>query len=823
MNVVGALCLLFLVWTGTGPPLSSSASPPSSRRSEIAVLRKRGYALHAEGRIREAATAYRLGFERSVALHDSCSAAWFLNNLAGAHFAFFRYKEALSTYLDEKRYAQKCGDATRLGILLSNISSLYVQMENYENGAQAAEESLRILPARSPYLPQALMNRGRALLGRANLEQAVASFYLAIEEAAKQGHPEKPDEWKQSLRVMVQGWNELGTLYLRHRQWSEAERALGEAYRIQWMSRIQPNPVTYSRLAELRLAQGDLKSAQTLINQAIATALPLRRFSMWRLYYDRGRIHVARKEWDAAEKDLSVSLDLIREERVEFLPADTFRISSEAYLQNVFKAYIFTCNQLYRERNRREYALSSFKASEENRALSLRVLLNAPEDWRNMLSDSYMLHLSQLREAEAAQLESGSPEWTERVQGLQASLTEEEVSAGLRARWFAPTGTSDLLAECQQKLRADEALLSFHLGDRESYLWVVTKETFSLQLLPPRSRIEQQMERFEAVVQNESSESAGLSLFRELFGQVPQGAAAKPRWLLVLDQSMFRLPYAALVAEQVHGRPVYLIERHALQMIPGAAVLSGRPGVKPRGRFVGLGDPVYNTADTRWTGAREPRKSTRYTSFISSIFAWDRSQPGLQLPRLGGSSAEIRNCSRTWSTEERPLLLSGMAATPGELDRAMAEPASVLHLATHFIPVAGSRDAEIALSLSPSGRMQFLGTREIYSRKLSVRTVVMSGCGSGDGTAIPATGLLGLTRAWLAAGAHFVAATLWPTADDTGELFRVFYHELKTLLEEGIDDPEPIALQRAQIACIRSSSWRSRPAYWAAYFLVSKD
>jgi CHAT domain-containing protein len=58
-------------------------------------------------------------------------------------------------------------------------------------------------------------------------------------------------------------------------------------------------------------------------------------------------------------------------------------------------------------------------------------------------------------------------------------------------------------------------------------------------------------------------------------------------------------------------------------------------------------------------------------------------------------------------------------------------------------------------------------------------------------------------------------ATLWPTQDDSGELFREFYTRLRG---PGITPPE--ALRQTQVAMLRSGSFRAQPQQWAAYFLV---
>jgi CHAT domain-containing protein len=93
--------------------------------------------------------------------------------------------------------------------------------------------------------------------------------------------------------------------------------------------------------------------------------------------------------------------------------------------------------------------------------------------------------------------------------------------------------------------------------------------------------------------------------------------------------------------------------------------------------------------------------------------------------------------------------------------------------------------------------------------------VVLSGCSSGGADALPASGLMGLTRAWLAAGARAVVASHWPTPDDRGVLFMDFYKHFRETPDAG----PAVALRRAQLDMLRAGGWRSDPQYWATYFV----
>ncbi len=109
----------------------------------------------------------------------------------------------------------------------------------------------------------------------------------------------------------------------------------------------------------------------------------------------------------------------------------------------------------------------------------------------------------------------------------------------------------------------------------------------------------------------------GLQLYRQLFGQLSPLETQKPAWLLSLDGALFNIPFAALVTEQRGGNTEYLVERHSLQTVPGALLLSAsadpeiQGGHRRRGEFLGVGDPIYNQADPRWSGSVSNRQVGR--------------------------------------------------------------------------------------------------------------------------------------------------------------------------------------------------------------------
>jgi CHAT domain-containing protein len=166
------------------------------------------------------------------------------------------------------------------------------------------------------------------------------------------------------------------------------------------------------------------------------------------------------------------------------------------------------------------------------------------------------------------------------------------------------------------------------------------------------------------------------------------------------------------------------------------------------------------------------------------------------------------------------VLLKGAAASRVNLAEQLHRNPAVVHLATHVLD-SSERPSYglIALSLTPQRESELLPPFEIAGWRTDAGLVVLSGCHSAQGPQRPGTGLLGLTRAWLMAGAHSVIGSNWATPDESGALFSALYRDLS-----GERSGSPAAaLRAAQLEMIRSGGWRARPSYWGAYFVVGRQ
>ena len=143
----------------------------------------------------------------------------------------------------------------------------------------------------------------------------------------------------------------------------------------------------------------------------------------------------------------------------------------------------------------------------------------------------------------------------------------------------------------------------------------------------------------------------------------------------------------------------------------------------------------------------------------------------------------------------------------------------LLHFATHGRMETG----EIVLAPDPCQSSQvpkekdyMLTMAEVLNATLRAKLVVLSCCHSGQGE-IKGEGVVGIARAFIAAGARSVLVSLWAIDDEaTFEFMKSFYQHLVG----GSSSSE--ALNKA-MKCLRESADFSEVKYWAPFVLIGDD
>jgi CHAT domain-containing protein len=741
--------------------------------------------------------------------HDPVSESRCLSGIAGTHTARFEYEKAFDVYLQARDVAAASGDRVDLGAVDFNLSSLFLQTSDDASAlrsAEAAQAAIEGLP-HVYYQPQLLWQLGA--LHQLREDQPGAPWLEQAIEAARAG--EAGD--KSLVAVEARIWDALGEEYMAARDLDRAERAYLEAYRLR---RLSPQHelgrrdlgFSYARLGALKLARAEalarteaepqalLDDAERLTLRAMEQPVTLPVFS---LRYQLGRIRLAQGKRRAALDDLGAAADAALA-WLEGVPAALSSLDkASGSISDVFATFVETAAAYGLDTGDQAWIEQSFEAAEVGRAVNPRTSQGMSEVWRTRLPPSFWATLDKLRSVEASLIRSGARKSLASEQ-LKLELTEMEARAGLG---FIPTNTENFhnrnsLNHFQQGIDESEVLLSFALGEQQGFLWVVTKGSLKTYRLAPREQIRAAIREFREAVEDgrTEAETLGRHLYTMLFGQLSPEEADRPKWRLSLDDELYRLPFAALVPTAVSGKAsgkvVYLAEQHSFQIMSGEAGPRSTPAAET---FLGVGDPIYNTADARWAGGP------------GSWFRMVRNEAAGQHNRLPGSGREVEACARAWGDAAASTVLEGAGAQAQRFEQELRRPHAVIHLATHVVMPPGQLEqASLLFSLDGQGQAGSLSSADVGLLHVPGALVVMTGCSTAGG---PRTGvgLAGLARAWRLAGASAVVATQWPVKDASGEMLAQFYRYFR-------GSPAAEALQRSQKDEIRKGT---SPALWAAY------
>ena len=431
---------------------------------------------------------------------------------------------------------------------------------------------------------------------------------------------------------------------------------------------------------------------------------------------------------------------------------------------------------------------------------------------------------------------TADPAGLEELRGTLDRARQRRLEVRDRRRAVLPPRTAPFrearalrIADVQALLEPGTLMLSYSLGPERSVVYTLGPGREGLGVADlglDQDVIRSRVKLFRGLIsapptprRRLAAVAAATELGRLLLGPVADRLEHAERLLVVPDGALNVLPFAALVVPGAPAdEPQYLVQSLPSQVVSSMTLYaslrqSKRGGSAPR-RVVGFGDPSYPvTASAGGTTTTKPAS----TSWAKAPVLRGALESGLDLTPLASSRSELEALRRvfpgraeTWTGKDASEARV-MSAAPG---------ASVLHLACHgFVDERFPMESGLALAIDPGHRDAedngLLQAWEIFEHlRLDADLVTLSACDTGLGQEDAGEGLLGLTWAFLYAGADSVLASLWSVSDaSTAALMARFYRELSA------GAPEAEALRRAQLALLDDPATRS-PFYWAPFHLV---
>jgi len=532
--------------------------------------------------------------------------------------------------------------------------------------------------------------------------------------------------------------------------------------------------------------EGKLSAARPLLDSASgATDFPE---TTWQAWFHLGRMYEELSQDEKAVESYRNSISIIEKIRGN-LTIDEFK---STYFDNKREVY----DRLLRLLLRLNEPVEAFQISEQARARAFYdILANKKIDYKGAVSGD-LISLEQEKRIEVQKLYkllqrnntggygnegSRNAAMEQMRESLTAAQTEyEDIVRRIKLNNPAyaemvtalPVNFNDLKESMDERT----AILTYWISKNELILWLITgSEIISRSIPIDEKTVSNMVESARKAIQSNSMDRVKLDmsrLYTVLIGSVEEKLAKYSDLVIIPNGPLHFIPFQALM----NNKGEYLVQRYNLIYAPSASVLMvcNNRQVKPGLKFMGmaLSDIVLENKQGLPGTEDEVRK-------ILPLFSENISTYGNQ-----STETFVKNNAAGYN---------------------------FIHFATH-----GNYNYEQPLYshllFSPSdeddGRLNVF---EVFELNINASLVTLSACETGLGNISQGDELVGLSRAFLFAGASSVIVSLWAVADYPTSLLMVnFYRYLK-------DHDLQEALTLAQRDVIKIYP---QPLYWSPFVLI---
>jgi CHAT domain-containing protein len=745
-----------LVWRGLSADavqLIQGQYAPELRTSDIAVRREiiLGLAQCSLQRFDEAEQHFGEA-ERLSRLYQPDLMGELLLARGNLFFARGDLPAAENAYLQSLRFARENKQSFLTLKSLGSLGWVSMEEEHYDESIDWDTEALSLGRSLNARIAieKVLGNEGRNYYKMGDLDNALLLLLQAKEAARRLSGTKDEMTWTQNI----------GAVEIAQRSYPAAERDYQEALRLaRQMDNKAAAAVCLYSLASVSLYEGKSSAAKEYNREAVVLAREAgdHTSELYSLIPD-GYIAYRDKNFGLAESDFHLVLT--------DKAADNFlRWEADAGLTVV-----------YAEENRPADADAYFR--KEIMALKVsRSSFTREESRLSFLSGAvgfyeHYIHflISHHRDQEALEIAEIS-----RAQTLAEGLGVGSSSVTFPIKAFAPGQTAK---------ESNSTIFSYWIGVDYSYLWVITPERVTLFTLPPAAEIDPLVQSYRQALLGsrdvlETQNAAGRKLYDLLVApaakMIPKGA----RVTILPDGSLYGLNFETLLAPspQLH----YWIEDVDVSYANSLTLLAAGASRHPSAakKLLLVGDPV---------------------------------SPDAEFPKLPQAAAEMTGIENYFPAAERTVF-SGAEATPDSYLKSQPADFSYIHFVAHGT-ASRTSPLDSAVILSRQGDDYKLYARDIIQHPLRADLVTISACHGEGVRTYSGEGLVGLSWAFLRAGAHGVIAALWEVNDNsTPQLMDHLYSEI------GKGVPPDAALRDAKLALLHSGGVYRRPFYWAPFEL----
>lgn len=798
------------------------------QESEQAILLNGIASIYREqGEGDKALEMYRQALERSRSVNDRGDEANVLQNMASIYLRRGELQEALELYTDALEIHRALGNLGPEGKVLSYLGATALYLGDREQALDHYTRALQIQRelGNEVWEGYTLRDIGWVHDLRGEPRVALEHYTLANEIGLKLKDPRLQAMASQGMGRALRALGEPREAAVQSeravRFFQEAGSALGEINSLVDLGLAHQDLSDLQRAAELFYRARDLsRQRKTLVAEANTQA------AVARLERDRGNL-------PAAAAAIEEALRIVESIRPK-VATQRQRVSFFASRREYYDFFIDLQMRLRESDPAGGHLAAALAQSEKARARGLLDLLAEGQiDVRRGISpelkrreDEIENRISLLqgdllddlaREGEqAARIEADLDQAEEERERIEWEIQREH------PHYSAFRNPEPLSPErIQALLDPRTALLEYTVGKDSSYLFVVTADRLEGFRLPPAAELDGLVETLRSTLEDPGRKhrsryiETAWQLYEILLAPAREVLRDKPHLIVSPDGPLLLLSFEALLTSTESagsgyaGLP-YLIREKSVTYVPSASVLAelrvpeAAPAAAGAGLFLGFADPAYE---------RPSSASTAADTASAGPLA------GLLAPRrLLHSRDELLEISSMFPPGQVRSYFDRDASEENVKSNPDLRNAFWLHFAVHgFVDEARPEYSGLVLSLDGDPKENgLLQVYEIFNLDLAADLVVLSACDTALGKNVRGEGLLGVSRAFLYAGAASVAVSLWQVADEsTSELMVRFYRHLIATGDKAQ------ALRLSKLELIQEGRY-DRPYYWAPFILIGR-
>ncbi|MEO7138028.1 MAG: CHAT domain-containing tetratricopeptide repeat protein [Gemmatimonadales bacterium] len=785
------------------------------------------FALERDGQL-DSAFAEAVGaLDLARATKDLKLEAYAHDALGTAHSLRGRYREALaadSTSLAMRR-ALGLSPAT-IAQSLNEVGIGYRHLGRYTDAVRVYEEALAIHRRRNHELGMAIV-----LHNLANIRTATGE----VEQAAELLHESlRYSERLQNHRGMGFNHNALATLYLRAGNRSAARRHVesglrinrtkglkyGEVVALENLGRLElaearPSPAEAALRAALSLADSaGFGRERVSIRGALVSAAIARKSVAEALRWARAATAIADSLGDPAAQFQALesegaALEAARRgaaldiylRAIDLLESWRGRLALGDLRMGVAEPRLSVYEGAIRLLLARKRPADAFEIAERARARLLLELM-ADRDGREARSREQALQ-ARLRERYEARGEVKDEESRTRLDREIGDITAELTRRSSEAQAHDSSGRGGRLrpyraAELQQNLmmNSNRALLAYFWGDSVVYGWWLTRDSVRAARLGSGDSLTTLIGFLRTAIERPSHDSLWRGVARRAYEHLvaPLAPGLVQHLLVVPDGPLAHVPIEVMIPAR--DAPPWGATARFTYGPSATVLLTLLQGPKAGGwerTMLALGNPGRGAG-----GLGEPAERGATATDISVALPY--------------AETEARAIHKLFRQRGADLLL-GTRATPARWLALDPSRYRYLHFAAHA-RVSDRRPEDTHLVLS-DGKLDLAGIRRL---RLRADLVTLSSCETALGRRVRGEGVIGLSHAFLAAGARATLVTLWRITDQSAaDFMKDFYQELHA----GVSPAEALRVVRQK--WITGSGPSAHPSRWAPFVLVGES